>query len=46
MYAFWEFLTETYRTQTAMVHARQRFAISSDPLLFAQVERSHLKLNY
>ena len=39
------FLTETYGTLTAMVQARPRCAISPEPLLFAQVERPHLKLN-
>ena len=32
IYAFWEFLTDTYGTQTAMVQARLRCAISPEPL--------------
>ena len=44
--AFWEFLTEIYGAQTAMVQVKLRCAISSEPLPFAQVERPHLKLTY
>ena len=32
IYAFWEFLTDTYGMQTAMVQARPRCAISPEPL--------------
>ena len=32
IYAFWEFLTDTYRTRTAMVQARLSCAISQEPL--------------